>query len=150
MGAGPHRLLAVIRIPVGSSLFAEGKIPFHAEPGQLRALSPVPIALARFPSTGHLTILESGIRSKPASTDAARTFAAAHGFLHLCLSAFPGSDDDSMPISFRDTTQDNFSMLCKSRREKKIDSSTGGFNNRCGVRRQQRSGGSNFPRSLGP
>jgi hypothetical protein len=32
--AGPHKLLAVILIPAGSSLFHEGKIPFYAEPGQ--------------------------------------------------------------------------------------------------------------------
>jgi hypothetical protein len=52
----------------------------------LRALSPVPLALARLLATGHLTVFESGVRTEPASAYAARTFAA--GLLHRCLSAF--------------------------------------------------------------
>jgi hypothetical protein len=31
----------------------------------LRTLSPMPLALARMLSTGHLTVFESGIRTKP-------------------------------------------------------------------------------------
>jgi len=56
----------------------------------LRALSPVPLALARLLSAGHLTVFESRARTKPASANAARTFAAGHGLLHRCLSAFSG------------------------------------------------------------
>jgi hypothetical protein len=52
----------------------------------LRAFSPVPLAHARCPSTGHLTVFASGIWTKPPSANAARSFAA--GFLHRCLSAF--------------------------------------------------------------
>jgi hypothetical protein len=54
----------------------------------LRTLSPVPLALASLLATGHLTVFESGIRTKPASANAARSFAAGHGLLHRCLSAF--------------------------------------------------------------
>jgi hypothetical protein len=56
----------------------------------LGTLSPVPLALAGLLSTGHLTIFEPGMRTKPASANAARTFAAGHGLLHRCLSAFSG------------------------------------------------------------
>jgi hypothetical protein len=69
-------------------------------PVPLGTLSPVPLTLAGLIAAGHLAILEARVRTKPASANTARTFAAGHGFLHRCLSLYSGQDNDSMPIPF--------------------------------------------------
>ena len=62
----------------------------------LCALSPVPLTLTRFLSTGHLAVFKSWIGTEPAFANAAWTFAAGHGLFHRCLSALSGWDNDSM------------------------------------------------------